>query len=136
MRTRLGGIVVLRTVVIWFLLVVLAILNGAARVPPGAPTGSGGGACRKHNPSLRPHRGGRLFSVPWIAPPTARAALSAGALWLAMTLAFEFLAGHFLFGKPWPVLVADYNLLRGRVWIFVPLVTLLAPLWAWRLRIR
>jgi hypothetical protein len=53
-----------------------------------------------------------------------------------MTLGFEFLAGHYLFGKPWPVLVADYNLLRGRVWLFVPLVTLLAPLWAWRLRIR
>jgi hypothetical protein len=27
-------------------------------------------------------------------------------------------------------LLADYNVLRGRIWVLVPVVTLLAPLWA------
>jgi hypothetical protein len=54
-------------------------------------------------------------------------ALRAGALWVALTLAFEFLAGHFVFGKPWPVLLADYDLSAGRVWMLVPVITFLAP---------
>ena len=128
---------VLRTVVCWFLLMVLAIINGAAReyllVPRLGPAAAHVASTILLCGLIA---GAAWFAVPWIAPPTARAALSVGALWLAMTLGFEFLAGHYLFGKPWPVLVADYNLLRGRVWLFVPLVTLLAPLWAWRLRIR
>lgn len=128
---------ILRTLVIWLVLLVLAVLNGGFR-----------------EALLVPHLGpavGHVLStimlcvlivaatwlaVPWMAPPTAPAALAIGAFWVAMTLAFEFLAGHYLFRKPWPVLVADYNLLRGRVWVLVPLVTLLAPLWAWRLRVR
>jgi hypothetical protein len=132
-----GGIVLVRTLVVWLVLLVLAILNGAGR-----------------EALLTPHLGPAVahvistitlcalilatswLTVSWIAPSTTRDALAAGGTWLAMTFAFEFLAGHYLFGKPWPVLVADYNLLRGRVWVLVPLVTLLAPLWAWRLRNR
>jgi hypothetical protein len=52
-----------------------------------------------------------------------------GAVWLALTLAFEFLAGHYLFGSSWERLLADYDLLRGRVWILVLLATLFAPAW-------
>ena len=48
--------------------------------------------------------------------------------------AFEFLAGHFLFGNPWSMRVADYNLAAGRVWVLVLLATLVAPSWAWRRR--
>ena len=55
-------------------------------------------------------------------------------MWVALTLAFEFLAGHYLFHRPWSVLLEDYDLTRGRVWIVIPLVTLLAPWLAWRLR--
>ena len=128
---------VLRAVACWFLLMVLAILNGAAREYFLVPRL---GAAAAHVASTILLCGlimaAAWFVVPWMAPPTARAALSVGALWLLMTLGFEFLAGHYLFQKPWPVLLADYDLLHGRVWIFVPLVTLLAPLWAWRLRIR
>ena len=48
-------------------------------------------------------------------------------IWVALTVAFEFLAGHYLFGTPWPVLLADYRLSEGRVWILVLASTLLAP---------
>jgi hypothetical protein len=55
-------------------------------------------------------------------------------LWVALTLAFEFGVGHYIFGKPWPELLADYDLSRGRIWIAALVVTLLAPWWTARRR--
>ena len=52
-----------------------------------------------------------------------------GVVWLACTLGFEFLAGHYLFRKPWVELLADYDLRRGRIWIAVLMVTFVAPWW-------
>ena len=49
-----------------------------------------------------------------------------GVMWLAMTLAFEFLAGHYFFRTPWATLLADYNLLAGRLWILVLVATVTA----------
>ncbi|GAA4715008.1 hypothetical protein GCM10023215_67720 [Pseudonocardia yuanmonensis] len=59
--------------------------------------------------------------------PDTRAALAVGATWTAMTLAFEFGVGHYVFGNPWTTLLADYDLTQGRIWILVPIATLLAP---------
>jgi len=127
--------VIIRTLVVWLLLLVLAILNGAGReallVPRLGPAVAHVISTLTLSVLIATTT---WITVPWIAPPTARAALATGATWLVMTLAFEFLAGHYLFGKPWPVLLADYHLLRGRIWVLVPIVTLFAPLWAWRLR--
>ncbi|HYD93229.1 MAG TPA: hypothetical protein VEB18_02105 [Candidatus Paceibacterota bacterium] len=39
-----------------------------------------------------------------------------GALWVVMTVAFEFGFGHYIDGAPWSELIADYNLFAGRVW--------------------
>ena len=50
-----------------------------------------------------------------------------GLLWLAMTVCFEFLFFHFVGGKPWDELLADYNVAQGRIWILVLLTTLLGP---------
>jgi hypothetical protein len=46
-----------------------------------------------------------------------------GVLWLVFTMAFEFLAGHYIFGSSWEKIFADYNILKGRIWSLV-LVTL------------
>jgi hypothetical protein len=58
----------------------------------------------------------------------ARQALAVGATWVSLTLAFEFGFGHYVEGKSWSTLLADYDLLAGRVWVLVPVWTLLAPL--------
>jgi hypothetical protein len=71
---------------------------------------------------------------PWIGPGTTRRAWAVGILWLSLTVAFEFLAGHYAFGHPWPSLLADYNALRGRVWLLVLVATFVAPAWARRAR--
>ena len=52
-----------------------------------------------------------------------------GALWLILTILFEFVFGHYVMGgHSWKVLFADYNILKGRVWSFVLLTTFIAPL--------
>ncbi|MFW6017681.1 MAG: hypothetical protein ACOCPX_02545 [Halapricum sp.] len=53
--------------------------------------------------------------------------LGVGALWTFLTLAFEFGFGHYVVGKSWAVLLADYNVRAGRIWVLVPLTLLVAP---------
>jgi hypothetical protein len=127
----------LRASVIWVAILVLAIGNGALREV-------------LFSPRIGPHIGRMLstvllcvlimavawLAIPWIAPSTRGRALAAGGCWLILTLAFEFLAGHYLFGDPWEKLLAEYNLFRGRIWLLVPIVTFLAPVWAHGLRAR
>ena len=57
-----------------------------------------------------------------------RSALFIGIFWLILTIIFEFLFGHYVMGHPWERLFADYNILRGRLWSFVLLNDLLAPI--------
>ena len=54
-------------------------------------------------------------------------ALLMGAIWFCLTITFEFAAGHYVFGNPWEKLLADYNILEGRIWSLVLLTILLAP---------
>lgn len=69
------------------------------------------------------------LTIPWLGPRAVHQALLIGTVWIILTIAFEFLAGQYLFSNSWTRLLADYNLLRGRVWVLVPLATLLGPLW-------
>jgi hypothetical protein len=69
----------------------------------------------------------------WIGFQNDSEAVRVGLLWTVLVLAFEFLAGHFLFGRSWEYLLADYNVSAGRVWVLVPIVTLFAPLLSERL---
>jgi len=50
-----------------------------------------------------------------------------GVLWLVLTVLFEFGFGHYVMGNSWEALLHDYNLLAGRVWVFIPLAWLLSP---------
>lgn len=50
-----------------------------------------------------------------------------------LTLGFEFGAGRYA-GKPWSVILADYDVMRGRLWVLVPIITFLAPYWVGRAR--
>ena len=53
-----------------------------------------------------------ILTIDWIHPTSERALLTIGALWLVLTLAFEFGLGHAL-GRSWAALLADYDLSRG-----------------------
>ena len=64
---------------------------------------------------------------------TQKDLLVLGVLWLLMTVVFEFLFGHYVAGHPWERLLADYNILKGRIWVLALITTLCAPLIAGRL---
>jgi len=66
-------------------------------------------------------------AIGWIRPASPREAWGIGIIWLGLTLAFEFLAGHYLFDAPWNQLLADYNLSQGRIWVLVLVTTVSAP---------
>ena len=117
-----------RAVLVWFGIMVVAILNGAFRDVVLMP--------RMGDPIARAVScvtlAAAIFAVtwlalPWIRPQSAGDAWRIGALWLVMTLVFEFGAGHYLFRTPWPQLLADCNLAAGRLWILVLAATLMAP---------
>ena len=124
-----------RALVVWFGLMVLAILNGIARNSLLSPRI---GEQSAHVVSTISLCGLILILTwitnPWIAPGSTKAALGVGLFWFAMTLSFEFLAGHYVFKHTWDKLFADYNLLRGRVWVLVLVTTLLAPPFVERIR--
>jgi hypothetical protein len=117
-----------RTIVVWCGLLVLAFVNGAVREATLVPVFGDNVAHAISSVTLSAAIIvlARL-TIGWIAPASSAAAWQVGALWLALTLAFEFLAGHYLFGTPWSRVLADYNVLRGRIWIVVLLTTVCAP---------
>jgi hypothetical protein len=125
----------LRASVVWLGILVLAIGNGALRESIISPrTGPQIGHVLSTVLLCLLIVAAAWFAMPWIAPGTRSQALAIGGWWLLLTLSFEFLAGHYLFGDPWKKLFADYNIARGRIWLLVPMVTLLAPVLVQSLR--
>jgi hypothetical protein len=113
---------------VWFAIMLIAILNGAARdillVPRlGDPVARAVSCLTLATLILIVTR----VSLRWIHPASLDDAWTIGAMWLVMTLAFEFGAGRYLFATPWTQLLADYNLLAGRLWILVLITALAAP---------
>jgi hypothetical protein len=60
-------------------------------------------------------------------PECSGEAIATGLIWLALTIAFEFLFGRLVVGHPWSRLLHDYNLFAGRLWILVLCWIALAP---------
>ncbi len=120
-----------RALAIWLLLLILAVLNGAIREALVTPRfGEQGGHIISTAILCAAIIIVAWFSISWIGPKNGREALVVGIVWVALTIAFEFLAGHYAFGNSWERLIADYNVFRGRIWILVLLANLVAPLWA------
>jgi hypothetical protein len=123
-----------RSLAVWFGLVMIAMANGTLRefvITPRWGTAVG-------------HLVSSLLlatlivvvawlTIGWIAPATPIAGLRIGAWWLLWTVLFEFGFGR-LRGRSWSVLLADYDLSRGRIWVLVLLATLLGPWLAGRWR--
>ncbi len=124
-----------RALLVWLVILILASLNGAAREAWLIPYSGEGTGRAISTVALC----GLVFlaawlTIGWIHPLGPADALRVGLMWLVLTLAFEFLAGHYLFHQPWAVLLEEYDLRRGRIWVAVLVVVLFAPLWAMRLR--
>jgi hypothetical protein len=109
-------------------MLLIAVLNGAARQLTYG----------KVMPELRAHQlstgigsvliGLFIWAVVRLWPPaSARQALSIGFVWLAITVAFEFVFGTFVMHRPWSQLFNDYNVIEGRMWAVFLIWLTLAP---------
>ena len=124
-----------RALAVWCLMLILAIVNGGVRDAWLAPwLGDTVGRALSTVLLALLILLATWLTIRWIGPGSAGEALTVGALWVALTLGFEFGAGHYAFGKSWGELLADYDLSRGRIWILVLVVTFAAPLLTLRLR--
>ena len=126
---------IVRAVVAWFVVLVCAFVNGAVRIAFIIPSvGESAGhliSCLTLSALVLL---ATFLLIRWIHPEGMARAIAIGVLWLILTLIFEFLAGHYLFGNSWEKLLSEYDLLRGRIWILVLIVTTLAPLIMARVR--
>jgi hypothetical protein len=109
--------VIARYLLAWLLLAVVAVVNGILRQA----------AYATFLPELTAHQvstaTGILATgfVVWLIQrrwpiESASQAWTIGACWLSMTVVFEFGFGHYIAAHPWSALLADYNILHGRVW--------------------
>lgn len=124
-----------RAILVWFLLSLAAVLNGIFR----------NAVITSHTSEYVGHVVSTatlcvlifLLTWPmirWIGPDSYGEAIMIGILWILMTVSFEFLAGHYLFGHSWDRLFADYNIIRGRVWVLVLITASVAPVCTARIR--
>lgn len=118
----------------WFLLAVVAIINGVLRERTYGKSVS----------DLAAHQISTLTAivftgiVVWLfhrAWPleTANQALTIGLLWFVMTILFEFGFGHFVAGHSFSRLFADYKLFQGRVWVLFLVWLAVMPYFFFRL---
>ncbi|MBN2240334.1 MAG: hypothetical protein JW712_11225 [Dehalococcoidales bacterium] len=116
-------------ILLWFGLVLLAILNGLFREK----------VLRHFLNELTGHQvstltfiivtGTYIWAFSHILPlESSGQALVIGSIWTGMTIVFEFGFGHYFMKHPWSRLFADYNLLKGRLWVVALIWTLVSPL--------
>ncbi|MEW6194823.1 MAG: hypothetical protein AB1521_06695 [Bacteroidota bacterium] len=120
---------------LWFPMVIIAIVNGSIRQF----------FYTKFLNELAAHQvsvlsGIIFFAVyVWIITgvwkiESSAQAITIGIMWLAMTIIFEFVFGHFVMGNSWEKLLADYNIFKGRLWIVVLIWTAISPYIFFKLR--
>lgn len=127
--------VLLKALVVWLAILVLAVVNGSLRE-------------RALNPIMGPVGGliisGAIlslciflvafFAAGWMGAAEASEFWLIGLLWLLLTVLFEFGFGRFVQRRTWTGLLQAYTFKGGNIWPIILLVTLLSPWAAARLR--
>lgn len=123
-----------RYLLAWFPMILIAVANGALREAWLVPR-FGEHAARQLSTLLLT----ALFAV-YIGIVTRiwriisrGQAIAVGALWLGLTLVFEFALGRVVSGLSWREMIAEYDLAAGRLWALVPLWVAVAPYFFFRL---
>ena len=125
--TNVLGVIV-RALVVWVGMLLIAIANGTFRV----------GVLELRMVEAAAHATSTIMlcflilvytwtTISWIAPQSFLQAIAVGILWVVLTVGFEFGFGLFVADRPWPELLAEYNVLQGRVWALVLITIAFAP---------
>ena len=119
---------ILKYTVSWIGMVIIAIMNGVIR---DAVYGKSLGELSAHQIStftliILSGLYLWLLGLTWNITSPGQA-ITIGLIWLALTVAFEFLFGHYVMRHSWTRLLHDYNILKGRIWILVLIWITIAP---------
>jgi hypothetical protein len=74
------------------------------------------------------------FCEPWMNLRNAEDCLRVGLLWVGVTFVFEWSFGHWVMGRSWESIGAEYNLLHGGLMLAGLAIFAMSPWIAWRLR--
>ncbi len=124
----------LRHLLAWLVLLVVAMLNGTLR----------DFTYGRHMSELSAHQLSTLIGMLLFAlviqryvrrwpTASAREAGYIGLFWVSLTIAFEFLFFQYVGGHPWQVLLANYDISKGRLWPLLLLWVAVAPYLFFRL---
>lgn len=119
----------LKTSMIWFIIALLAIVNGIFR--ENVLVGMIG-------PNMAVPVSGITLSMivlivtyvsfPLFGKHHALTYFFIGLQWVVMTLLFEFIFGHYVMGKSWSDILEVFHIMRGNLFIIVLAVSLISPL--------
>lgn len=118
-----------QAVLVWIIMVFVAIVNGILR---GVYTPKVGSVLHGHQISTVIFIAALLIIIYLFLRMTSvsyteKDLVLIGAMWMMLTIVFEFGFGHYVMGTSWSQLIADYNILKGHVWGLVLLTILVAP---------
>lgn len=124
-----------KALVVWFGILVLAIANGMLREAVLVPMlGKPGGLIASGIILSALILAVACLVLPWFGRSSMATYLAVGVVWLGLTLAFEFMFGYFIQGKPWPEIIQAYTFKDGNLWPIVLLTTAAAPYLAAKIR--
>lgn len=120
--------ITLFTAGLWVVFAILAILNGVLREKLITPfTGKSiGDAISSIILALLIFLVTNFF-LPMISANSNQTLWLIGLTWVILTMAFEFLFGHYVMKHSWEALLANYNIFKGKLWILVLIAELAAP---------
>lgn len=126
---------IIKTVSIWFVILVLAILNGGLREIVLIPElGSRYGFILSGILLSAMILVVTYFSVPLFNEKTKETYIIVGVSWLCLTVLFEFAFGYFALGKPLEEILSAYTFEGGNLWPVVLIVVCVAPLFLAKFR--
>ena len=119
---------ILKYLIAWFGMMVLAIINGAFRDLVYKPLVGEHAAHQISTIILLILLAGyfRVLVRKWPIEYTKQAWVI-GVLWFLMTEIFEFGMGLLVAGHPFDKLLQNYNLFGGQLWLLIPLWVLIGP---------
>lgn len=125
----------IKALVLWLAILVLAVINGAAREKLFIPALGNTAGLITSGMILA----SCIFLVAWLGVPWyGRLAgmqwLQIGAFWLVLTLLFEFGFGRLVQHQTWAELLEAYRFKGGNIWPLVLVVTLISPWCAAKIR--
>jgi hypothetical protein len=125
----------LKSIAVWLVILVCAVLNGGLREALLMPS---------LGKPIALVVSGVLLSIiivavsfllaPWLGKLSTSRCLYVGSVWLCLTLVFEFGFGRLVQHQGWPQLLEAYTFKDANIWPLVLVVTFVAPLLAVRVR--